>query len=255
MSTLLSGDLSNLNVSDVVENTCLAAKSCQLIVKNSSGEGSIFFLEGVPYHAQMGTLIGKKAVHSLLNSIAKDGGIFYVDFNANLPDRKTISTSWETLINGNSHQKEDNSPGEHQSKHEGSSREDNMTTGKDRKVTSRGEAINNILKALITRSPDIEGCAVISIEGLVIASVMLEEMEEERVAAISAIVLSLGERIVSELSRGTLEQVYTKGEKGYVLISSCGPDAILVIIANQFAKLGMVFLDAKRTSSELMKYL
>ena len=255
MSTLLSGNLSNLDLSDVIKNTCLVAKSCQFIVKNSIGEGSIFFSEGKPYHARMGKLIGKNAVHSLLTSIKKDGGIFYIDFNSRLPDKKTISTSWESLISENSVENDKDSFNEKQDKSKDSLIERNGTRRKGQKMISRGEAITNILKELEARSPDIEGSAVISTEGLVIASAMPEELEEEHVAAISAIVLSLGERIVSELGRGELEQVYTKGEKGYVLIFSCGSDALLVIIANQIAKLGMVFLDAKRTTKELIKYL
>ncbi|MFX0138769.1 MAG: roadblock/LC7 domain-containing protein [Candidatus Hodarchaeota archaeon] len=255
MSTSLSGNLSTLNLSEVISNTCLVAKSCQFIVKNSIGEGYIFFLEGKPYHARMGELIGNKAVHSLLASIKKEGGIFYIDFNENLPEKKTISTSWEKLISENPLEKDKNSFNEKREKNKDLLMKKNVTKRKEQKMISRGEAIVHILKELEVRSPDIEGTAVISTEGLVIASAMPEEMEEEHVAAISAIVLSLGERIVSELARGTLEQVYTKGEKGYVLIISCGSDALLVIIANQFAKLGMVFLDAKRTSKELVKFL
>lgn len=255
MSTLLSGKLSNVNLSDVVNNTCLITKSCQFMVKNSSGEGSIFFFEGKPYHAQMGDLTGKEAVHFLLTSIKKNGGIFYIDFDSRLPEKRTISTSWDKLIIENSLEKDKNSSNDKQDKNESLSMEKNVTRRKEQKMISRGEAIANILKELETKSTDIEGAAVISTEGLVIASAMPEKMEEEHVAAISAIVLSLGERIVFELARGTLEQVYTKGEKGYVLIFSCGTDALLVIIATQFAKLGMVFLDAKRTSKELIKYL
>jgi len=255
MSTLLSGNLSNLNLSDVINNTCLVAKSCQFIVKNSIGEGSIFFLEGKPIHARMGKFTGNNAVRSLLAAIKKDGGMFYIDFEATMPEKKTISTSWEKLINENSLDGDNITLNKSRNKKKNVSKERNMVKIKEQKMISRGEAIANTLKALEAKSPDIEGSAVISTEGLVIASAMPEEMEEEHVAAISAIVLSLGERIVSELSRGELEQVFTKGKKGYVLIISCGSDALLVIIANQFAKLGMVFLDAKRTSQELMKYL
>lgn len=254
MSTLLSGNLSNVNWSDVVKNTCLAAKSCQFIVKNSSGEGSIFFLNGQAYHAQMGKLIGNEAVRSLLASIKKDGGTFYIDFSASLPETKTISIQWEKLINGNFHEK-DNSADEKQVRNEDTIREKSLAKRKEPKVLSRGEALARILKDLVTKSPDIEGSAVVSKEGLVIASAMPEEMEEEHVAAISAIVLSLGERIVSELARGTLEQVYAKGDQGFIIIFSCGSEALLVIIANQFSKLGMVFLDAKRTISELIRFL
>ena len=54
----------------------------------------------------------------------------------------------------------------------------------------------------------------------------------------SAAMLSLGERIASELGRGSLEQVYIKGEKGYVVLMSVGEEAVLTALAREQAKLG-----------------
>ena len=39
-------------------------------------------------------------------------------------------------------------------------------------------------------------------------------------AAMSAAMLALGERIAAELGRGELDQVYIKGDSGYVLLMS-----------------------------------
>jgi hypothetical protein len=63
-------------------------------------------------------------------------------------------------------------------------------------------------------SPDIEPSAVVSVDGLIIASALPQEVKEDRVAATPAAMLSLGERIAFELGRGTLEQVHIKGGKG-----------------------------------------
>jgi hypothetical protein len=71
-------------------------------------------------------------------------------------------------------------------------------------------------------------------------------VEEDRVAAMSAAMLSLGERIASELGRGSLEQVYIKGSNGYVILMSIGSEAVLTALARENAKLGLILLDMRR---------
>ena len=63
--------------------------------------------------------------------------------------------------------------------------------------------------------------------------------------------ISLGERIASELGRGVLEQVYIKGENGYVILNSVGEEAVLTVMARKEAKLGLIFLDIGRTVEAL----
>jgi len=87
------------------------------------------------------------------------------------------------------------------------------------------------LRELQASSPDIEASAVVSVDGLSIASALPQGVEEDRVSAMSAAMLSLGERIATELGRGSLEQVYVKGEKGYVVLMSVGEEAVLTALA------------------------
>ena len=91
--------------------------------------------------------------------------------------------------------------------------------------------------------------------GLTIASALPHGVEEDRVAAMSAAMLSLGERIASELGRGSLEQVLIKGDKGYVLMTYAGEDAVLTVLAKSQAKLGLIFLDVKRAAESISKVI
>jgi len=111
------------------------------------------------------------------------------------------------------------------------------------------------LRELQASSPDIEASAVVSVDGLSIASALPQGVEEDRVSAMSAAMLSLGERIASELGRGSLEQVYIKGEKGYVVLMSVGQDAVLTALAREQAKLGLLFLDMRRAAEDLAKLI
>ena len=115
------------------------------------------------------------------------------------------------------------------------------------------EELTDLLKYLEATTPDIEASAVVSGDGLMIASSLPRDVEEDRVAAMSAAMLSLGERTAKELARGDLSEVYVKGEHGYVVLMASGENAVLTALARKDAKLGLVFLDMKRTSEEVAK--
>ena len=118
---------------------------------------------------------------------------------------------------------------------------------------SRTEMMVERLRAMQAASPDIEASAVVSVDGLIMASALPAEVEEDRVSAMSAAMLSLGERISNELGRAGLEQVYIKGDKGSIVLTSIGEEAVLTAMARQEAKLGMIFLEMRRAAEDLVK--
>ena len=120
---------------------------------------------------------------------------------------------------------------------------------------SRTEQMVSRIKDLQISTPDIEASAVVSVDGLIIASALPPDVEEDRVSAMSAAMLSLGERIAGELGRGVLDQVYIRGAYGYVILSSVGEEAVLTVLARQDAKLGLVFLDMRRAAEDLSRLI
>lgn len=120
---------------------------------------------------------------------------------------------------------------------------------------TRTDRIVERLRNLQMSTPDIEASALVSVDGLAIASALPAGVEEDRVAAMSAAMLSLGERIASELGRGSLDEVYVKGERGYVILTAVGEDAVLTVMARAGAKLGLVFLEMRRAAEELADIL
>ena len=111
------------------------------------------------------------------------------------------------------------------------------------------------LRDLQASSTDVEASAIVSVDGLTMASALPSEIEEDRVSAMSAAMLSLGERIATELGRGKLDQVYIKGQSGYVILMSIASDAVLTVLARDQAKLGLLFLDMRRAAEDLEELL
>ncbi|MGC8697416.1 MAG: roadblock/LC7 domain-containing protein, partial [Halothiobacillus sp.] len=95
----------------------------------------------------------------------------------------------------------------------------------------RAEMLTSILSDLNGSSADIEASAVVSTDGLMMAALLPGGMDEDRVGAMSAALLSLGDRTARELARGTLEQVLIKGANGYILMTYAGTDAVLTVMA------------------------
>jgi predicted regulator of Ras-like GTPase activity (Roadblock/LC7/MglB family) len=89
------------------------------------------------------------------------------------------------------------------------------------------------------------------VDGLIMASSLPAGVEEDRVSAMSAAMLSLGERIAGELGRGLLDEVYIHGDEGYVLLMASGTDAVLTVLAREQAKLGLVLLEMRRAALDL----
>ena len=111
------------------------------------------------------------------------------------------------------------------------------------------------LENFVSATPDVEGAVTVSPDGLTIASVLPATLDEERTAAMSAAMLSLGDRIAQDLARGTIERILVEGEKGYSILVGCGEDLVLLILANKHAEQRILFVEINRLSEEITPLL
>ena len=130
-----------------------------------------------------------------------------------------------------------------------------MTVSPESRTSSRSEQISKLLKTLSTTTPDIEAAAVVDNDGLMIASALPGDVEDDRVAAMSAALLGMSERIVRELGRGQFSLVMLRGSEGYTILTRCGGESVLMLLASDSAKLGLLFLDLSRTAKEIGRLL
>jgi predicted regulator of Ras-like GTPase activity (Roadblock/LC7/MglB family) len=119
----------------------------------------------------------------------------------------------------------------------------------------REEKLARALNTFMASSPDVQASALVSLDGFIIASALPRGMQEDRVGAMSAAILGLGERAAQELGRGGLTQVFIEGADGYVLLLSAGDRAVLTVLADKDAKLGLVLYDMKATAARVGEVL
>ena len=116
------------------------------------------------------------------------------------------------------------------------------------------DRFNSILQTLINNS-GADGAILISPDGLAISSVFRGSYDEDRVAAMGAAILSLGERVNSELQKGGLEQLYVKGSEGYILFTGIGSSAVLGVTTSGDVKLGLILMEVKRAIDSFKEVL
>lgn len=116
---------------------------------------------------------------------------------------------------------------------------------------SKAQRLAAALDGFIQSSPDVEAAAVVSFDGLPMASALPPEMEEDRVGAMSAALLSLGEQAAIGLGRGQLNQVFVEGEHGFVFLMSAQDQAVLAAVARRTAKIGFMLFEMRRAATEI----
>jgi predicted regulator of Ras-like GTPase activity (Roadblock/LC7/MglB family) len=119
----------------------------------------------------------------------------------------------------------------------------------------RTESLNKILKSLQSGSPDVEASALITEDGLMIASSLPQDLDEVTVGGMSATLLHLGTRAATALHRGEVREVIVRGEGGYGVMVSAGRGVLLLVVANENAKLGLIFFDMRAAINAIKQVL
>lgn len=118
-------------------------------------------------------------------------------------------------------------------------------------MPQKADTLDSILRDLEVAVPQVQAAAIVSVEGLPIASALPSGVDETMIAAMTAAMLSLGERAAAELSKGELEQIYVKGKEGYIIVMGAGQNAVLTLSATVDVKLGLIFLEMERAAKKI----
>ena len=120
---------------------------------------------------------------------------------------------------------------------------------------NKADLLAGALDELLDVSPDVEAAAVVSADGLPIASALPPYVEEDRLAAMSAALLTLGERAANGLGKGGLAQVFVEGEHGHVVLMSAGESAVLVAVTSKAAKIGLVLFEMRKYAAQIATHM
>jgi predicted regulator of Ras-like GTPase activity (Roadblock/LC7/MglB family) len=117
------------------------------------------------------------------------------------------------------------------------------------------ETLNRILRTLQAESPDVTATALLSDDGLIVASALPQTLEEARVGGMSATLLALGTRAAAELGIGRPQQVLVRADSGFAVLATAAAGTVLLVLTTEHARLGLLFLDMARAAREIAKVL
>lgn len=112
-----------------------------------------------------------------------------------------------------------------------------------------------ILKGLLSTIPDIKSAGIVSVEGLPIASITNNGINETKIAAMTAAHLSLAERSIMEMKNGEFDQLWIEGSDGQMVILKAGENAVLMVSATNNVRVGLIILDCKRACKKIADLL
>jgi len=220
----------------------------KIMLTHGEQKAALFLQGGQIAHAKSGHLIGEEAVYQTL---AWQTGNFVLERDIP-PPTVSIHVDWNNLLLESLRRLDEYETGiplaevfpdalpiEHQER---------------QTPKTRSEALRDALTTILEESFDIEGALVVSRDGLVMAAQLPAQLEDARVGAISAGVLNLGARSITQLACGEFSQILAEGSKGNIIVTEAGPKAAFVALTPQVVNLGMVFLEA-REGAERIAYI
>lgn len=108
-----------------------------------------------------------------------------------------------------------------------------------------------LLKELHQESKEVQASALVSDDGMMLASYLPRGVSEDRLAAMSAAMLSLGDRMIDDLTGGVTDRVMIQTNMGYVIVTAVSEGLVLTVSTIANAQLGMIFHDIKKIARKL----
>ncbi|MFP4396383.1 MAG: DUF4388 domain-containing protein [Anaerolineales bacterium] len=237
----LQGNLSDMQISDLIQLTCQSGATSQLVAERGDETITLYFDDGEVVHAASDADTGEEAVYDLLTW---ETGAFKVNQDVP-PPTKTIDVPWSALIMEGMRRWDEQREVQNKQRKE----------QKEMAEETRRERLAKTLRNLIDTSGDISGVAVVSRDGLIMAADLPANIEQARVGAVSAAILSLSGRSVGQLKRGDLQQTMVQGGEGNIVITYAGKNAVLVGLTGSNVNLGMVFLEVREAADTVAEIL
>jgi uncharacterized protein len=123
-----------------------------------------------------------------------------------------------------------------------------------RVAKTQREEIENILRKL-SAVGQVEGTAIVSRDGLLIADALPKNIDAEIFSSMSATMHGAAETAVSELKRGVCQMTIAESDKSIVVSLGVNPTFILVSLAAKGVNLGLLRVEMKKTSAQIAKML
>ncbi len=242
----LKGNLKDMDLSDVIQMGCRGRERARLLIRSHGQEASIFFEGGQVVHATLGSQAGEEVVYELLTW---EDGEFELETGV-APPAHTITINWSALLLEGMQRIDERKALEAQA--DTSSKKEATEVAPKK----RSELLADALSDLLSSSTDIEGGALVGIDGLVLsANVPIGKLDETLVGAAAAAIFGLSRRSVEQMKRGEFFQTLIQGSKGNIIVTFVDDRNVFVGLTPADVNLGMAFYEARQVAEKLAEIM
>ncbi|TQS46313.1 roadblock/LC7 domain-containing protein [Cryptosporangium phraense] len=110
------------------------------------------------------------------------------------------------------------------------------------------------IRGLRDRVRHVAGSLVASVDGRLVAH-DTHGIEPDGMAAMSAAVLGLSQRVIESVGPGQFAETVTRGTRGYVATYAAGPRAVLTVLTGEETNIGRLHLEARQVANRLAALL
>jgi len=114
--------------------------------------------------------------------------------------------------------------------------------------------LNDLLREFESMTP-VKISAIVSRDGLIIASLIDLESNEDSIAGLAADITILGERTMKELLNSTVSKLIIDSEEGSIILIPSGTDAILFTLVPNIKNLGVVLYNLGKLAEKIENIL
>lgn len=233
----MQGNLQDMAVADLIQHNCQDRKTAQLQIDHNGQQAALFFKDGAVQHATLDDAQGEEVIYQILNW---QEGRFTLDMDIE-PPAITIERSWSGLLLEGARRLDETA---HPSPENGA------------EPSSKSELLAETLTGLLAAAGEVDGVAVVGLDGLVYAAhVSQKALDETMVGATSAAILGLSRRSAGQLKRGNFNQTLIQGDAGNIIVTGLNREALLVGLTSAEVNLGMAFAEIREMSKKLTAIL
>lgn len=266
----IHGDLQEMHLPNLVQLILQSGGPARIQIRHEQEVGVVYIANQQLHHAEVALntnerLIGAEAIYHLVHW---EQGQFKVDRGITAPER-TIEKSWDFLLmEGLRRLDEKNRPlelEEHSEEIEESfdsmledlhpddvqALQELLAQQEKQDMASKSEQLKQILQDLVTNSTDIVGAAIVDSDGLLLASQFSSGIDGNRVAAVSAGLISLSTRSAQQLNQGAVKQTLIQADNGNIIAIRATDSTSFVALMPVGVNLGMAFMECRDAANNI----
>lgn len=112
-----------------------------------------------------------------------------------------------------------------------------------------------LLESLRTAIDGFRSGAIVSAEGLIVQSILEQGISDIKLAAMTATILSVAERVLIELKSGILDVCILQGDEGHFVVMSCGKELIVAVCLEADARMDTCFIEMRKVSEQIQNIM